>query len=54
MLGLLGAHVERSANQLVWSSDERSMGERRRRRLGHAEVDDLGYGHAVDDRDQNI
>src|SRR4051812_3759065 len=53
-LGLLGAHVEWSTDELVEFGEQRPLGERPAGRLGHAEVDDFGYGRVVDDRYQDI
>ena len=46
-LGLLGAHVQRRADELGEAGVERLLGERWPGGLGDAEVDDLGDGHAV-------
>ena len=53
-LGLLGAHVHRRADHLAVAREERLLGEPLLDGLGDAEVDDLGHGHAVVQRDQDV
>ena len=53
-LGLLGAHVLRRADHLGVAGEERLLGEPLVGGLGDAEVDDLGHGLAVVQRDQDV
>ena len=53
-VGLLGAHVQRRADELVEAGEQRPLGEAPAGGLGDAEVDDLGDGHAVDDGHQHV
>ena len=51
---LLRAHVQRRADQLREGRVEGLVGEGLPRRLGDAEVDDLGNRHTVVERDQDV
>ena len=53
-LRLLGAHVRRGADHLVVLREQRLLCQLLIRRLGDAEVDDLGHRFAVVKRDQHI
>jgi hypothetical protein len=53
-LRLLRAHVGRRANQLPVGREERLLGQRRLQRLGRPEVNHLGHGFAVVQRDQDV
>ena len=53
-LRLLGAHVQRRADELREAGVERLLGERCADRLGDAEVDHLGDRLAVVQRDQDV
>ncbi len=51
---LLGAHVQRCAHELGEGRVDRLVGEALSGGLGNAEIDDLGHGGAVDDRNQDV
>jgi hypothetical protein len=53
-VGLLGAHVDWRAEQLMEPGDERLVGQLGVGGLGNSEIDDLGDGVSVVETDQHV
>src|SRR5204863_6451497 len=53
-LGLFGTHIGRSADELLEGGKECLVGQSSLGCFGDAKVNDLGHGHAIVQRDEDI